>query len=66
MDMMNLIFEDETFDVVIDKATMDVVMTDNKDPWNPTDEVKERANKVMRNMQRVLKKGGLFVQISFD
>lgn len=43
MDMMNMEYEDALFDVVIDKATMDVIMTDNQDPWNPTDEVKERA-----------------------
>ncbi len=55
MDMMNLSFEDAVFDVVIDKATMDVVMTDNKDPWNPTEEVQERAAKVLRNSFRVLK-----------
>lgn len=47
MDMMNMTYEDKIFDVVIDKATMDVVMTDNKDPWNPTEEVKERAKKTL-------------------
>ena len=66
MDMMNMTFEDEAFDVVIDKATMDVIMTDNKDPWNPTEEVQERAVKVLSNVMRVLKKDGLFIQISFD
>ena len=67
MDMMDLNFEDGSFDVVIDKATMDVIMTDNKDPWNPTEEVKQRAVKVMDNVYRVLKQDkGLFVQISFD
>jgi len=47
MDMMNMTYEDELFDVVIDKATMDVVMTDNKDPWNPSEEVTERAIKTL-------------------
>ena len=55
MDMMDMKFplgEDGNgqFDVIIDKATMDVIMTDNKDPWNPTEEVKERAKKVMSNV----------------
>jgi SAM-dependent methyltransferase len=66
MDMMDMQYEEGTFDVVIDKATMDVIMTDNKDPWNPSQEVKERAAKVMTNIHRVLKKDGLFLQISFD
>lgn len=43
MDMMNMEFEEGSFDVVIDKATMDVVMTDNEDPWNPSEAVQERA-----------------------
>ena len=67
MDMLNMTYEDNAFDVVIDKATMDVVMTDNKDPWNPTPAVKERAKTVLKNVYRVLKKeAGLFIQISFD
>ena len=67
MDMMALTFEDAVFDVVIDKATMDVVMTDNEDPWNPTEAVLERAALVLRNAYRVLKPTtGAFVQISFD
>jgi SAM-dependent methyltransferase len=72
MDMMDMTFplaeggEEGTFDVVIDKATMDVIMTDNKDPWNPSEEVKERGRKVMENVYRQLKPGGLFIQISFD
>lgn len=71
MDMMDMTFPlaedgEGTFDVVIDKATMDVIMTDNKDPWNPTEEVKERGRKVMTNVYKQLKKGGLFIQISFD
>ena len=61
MDMMDITFEEQTFDVVIDKATMDVIMTDNKDPWNPKPEVRERAKKVMDNVHKVLKKDGLFI-----
>ena len=66
MDMMNMEYPNETFDVVIDKATMDVIMTDNKDPWNPTEEVKSRGVLVMQNVYKVLKQSGLFIQISFD
>ena len=66
MDMMAMTFPDGDFDVVLDKGTMDVIMTDNKDPWNPTEEVKERGRKVVDNVYRVLKPGGQFIQISFD
>ena len=65
--MMDMKFGDDyLFDVVIDKATMDVIMTDNKDPWNPTDEVKKRAQKVIENVHKVLKPKGQFIQISFE
>ena len=66
MDMMAMTFPEGDFDVVLDKGTMDVIMTDNKDPWNPTEEVKERGRKIIDNVYRVLKPGGQFIQISFD
>jgi hypothetical protein len=55
MDMMNMTFPlaedgDGTFDVIIDKGTMDVIMTNNKDPWNPSEEVKERARNTIKNV----------------
>jgi hypothetical protein len=31
--------DESNFDFIIDKATMDVILTDNKDPWKPSDEV---------------------------
>ena len=55
MDMMNMEYPNDTFDVVIDKATMDVIMTDNKDPWNPTEEVKSRGVLFMKNVYKLLK-----------
>lgn len=59
-------YDDSQFDFVIDKATMDVILTDNKDPWNPSDDVITRSNSILLNCQRVLKPNGLFVSISFD
>ena len=61
MDMMDMQFPSAHFDVVIDKATMDVIMTDNKDPWNPSEDVKNRGKLVMENVYRVLKPGGTFI-----
>lgn len=40
---------------------MDVIMTDNKDPWNPSEEVKGRATTLMLGLHRVLKDDGLFI-----
>ena len=39
MDMTSMTgFEDATFDVVLDKAAMDALVTDEGDPWNPSPE----------------------------
>jgi hypothetical protein len=35
MDMLDMSFDDSSFDVVIDKATMDALMVDEGDVWNP-------------------------------
>ena len=34
MDMLALQFADETFDAIIDKASIDTLQTEVKDPWN--------------------------------
>lgn len=39
MDMTSMVeFEDALFDVVLDKAAMDALVTDEGDPWNPSSE----------------------------
>ncbi len=59
-------YEDQQFDFVIDKATMDVILTDNKDPWNPSEDVITRSTSILLNCQRVLNPNGMFISISFD
>ena len=66
MDMMNMTYDPGSFDFVIDKATMDVILTDNKDPWNPLPHIFEKSSKTLNNCIRVLKPQGTFVSISFD
>jgi EEF1A lysine methyltransferase 4 len=66
MDMLNMEFEENTFDVCIDKATMDVLQCDNEDAWSPSIEVRERVSLFYGNCYRVLKPNGKIIQISFD
>ena len=66
MDMMDMKFENEIFDFVIDKATMDVILTDNKDPWNPCPHIFEKSAQVQNECIRVLKPKSVFISISFD
>ncbi|CAG8442169.1 10345_t:CDS:10 [Acaulospora morrowiae] len=45
MDIRDLKFLDEEFDVVIDKGTMDALMCDDGDVWNPKPEVVENVKR---------------------
>lgn len=57
MDAMDMSFEDETFDIVIDKSTLDAILCGNDSFLN--------AAKMIMEVQRVLKTGGLYVVISY-
>ena len=66
MDMTDLTFPSESFDVVIDKASMDALMVDEGDVWCPNHSVIESADKMCLSISRVLKSSqGKFIQISF-
>eukprot|EP00744_Colponema_vietnamica_P023463 GILI01033952.1.p1 GENE.GILI01033952.1~~GILI01033952.1.p1 ORF type:complete len:254 (-),score=63.02 GILI01033952.1:57-818(-) len=66
MDMLELSFADQSFDVVIDKATMDVLMCDIGDVWDPREEVWRDTHRMCAGISRVLKSEGKFIGISFD
>ena len=51
-DMLALPFEDASFDIVLEKGTMDVLFTDNDSPWQPKQEVCERVNKMLEETHR--------------
>jgi SAM-dependent methyltransferase len=64
MDMTNLSFEDASFDAVIDKAAMDAMLANEGDVWNPNDESIRMGCNACRSISRVLKPGGVFLQVS--
>ncbi|KII87510.1 hypothetical protein PLICRDRAFT_112521 [Plicaturopsis crispa FD-325 SS-3] len=65
MDVRALEFEDGSFDVAIDKGTMDAMMT-TKDVWDPPQQVIDDCTKEVDEVLRVLKKGtGVFVYMTF-
>lgn len=66
MNMLEMEFTDCVFDAAIDKATMDVLQTDNQDPWNPCQEAVERVDRFYSEVGRVLKPGGILLQVSFE
>jgi len=65
MDMLNLDYPKATFDVVIEKATLDVLFVDEKSPWVPSELVSSKMNDVLSGVSRVLKKQGKFLSITF-
>ncbi|XP_060690089.1 EEF1A lysine methyltransferase 4 [Hemiscyllium ocellatum] len=65
MDARALQFEDESFDVVLEKGTLDAMMVDVKDPWNVSQETTETIDQVLKEVSRILRKGGRFISITF-
>lgn len=64
-DMLDLPYSDSTFDVVIEKGTMDVLFVDNDDPFNPKAQVRQRVFQMLNETHRVLKADGAFLSITF-
>ncbi|KAI3957508.1 hypothetical protein MKX01_001867 [Papaver californicum] len=64
-DMLDLPFDKESFDVVVEKGTMDVVFVDSGDPWNPQPGTVKKAMAMLQGVHRVLKPDGVFISISF-
>jgi len=66
MDVRSLAFEPDSFDVIIDKGTMDAMMTAKGDVWNPAPEVIENCTKEIDEVVRVLRPGsGVFLYLTF-
>ncbi|XP_067851251.1 EEF1A lysine methyltransferase 4 [Heptranchias perlo] len=65
MDAKALEFENESFNVVLEKGTIDAMMVDEKDPWNVSQETTEIIDQVLKEVSRILRKGGRFISITF-
>ncbi|KAL0953390.1 hypothetical protein HGRIS_004629 [Hohenbuehelia grisea] len=66
MDVRKLDFEDGSFDVAIDKGTMDAMMTQKGDIWNPPDDVVENCKREVDEVLRVLRRDtGVFLYLTF-
>ncbi|KAG8854443.1 hypothetical protein FRB96_007505 [Tulasnella sp. 330] len=66
MDIRELGFESDTFDVVIDKGTMDAMMAPVEDVWNPPQQVIDDCTKEVEEVIRVLRPStGIFLYLTF-
>ncbi|KAK3023008.1 hypothetical protein RJ639_045002 [Escallonia herrerae] len=64
-DMLDLPFTNESFDVVVEKGTMDVLFVDSGDPWNPRPATVDKVMAMLQGVHRVLKPDGIFISITF-
>ncbi|KAK8883191.1 Endothelin-converting enzyme 2 [Tritrichomonas musculus] len=68
-DVVNLLerfpYSDSSFDFALDKATLDALITEKADKWEPDPEAFEISEKYFKEVDRVLKPDGIFIQISF-
>jgi len=66
MDVRSLQFEAESFDVAIDKGTMDAMLAVKGSLWDPPTEAVENCKKEVREAIRVLKNAsGVFLYLTF-
>ena len=66
MDMTDLKFEERSFDVVIDKASMDALMVDEGDVWHPNLSTINITDRMCLGLSKVLiLNTGRFIQLSF-
>ncbi|KAI0047848.1 S-adenosyl-L-methionine-dependent methyltransferase [Auriscalpium vulgare] len=66
MDIRDLKFASDSFDVAIDKGTMDAMMTAKGDVWDPPQSVIDDCTKEVDEVLRVLRKGrGVFLYLTF-
>lgn len=47
MDITSMTFAASSFDIVIEKATLDALMVEEKDLWNPSQEIRDNMNCVL-------------------
>uniref|UniRef100_A0A914VYF0 Methyltransferase type 11 domain-containing protein n=1 Tax=Plectus sambesii TaxID=2011161 RepID=A0A914VYF0_9BILA len=57
--------DDGSFDVVIEKATLDSLLVAEKSPWNMSDAGRQDLTSTLGEIARLLRAGGRFVSVTF-
>ncbi|PIA13463.1 S-adenosyl-L-methionine-dependent methyltransferase [Coemansia reversa NRRL 1564] len=65
MDVRELALEEGSVDVAIDKGTLDALMCEKGDVWEPSDELCKNVGRMVSEVDRVLASGGMFIWITF-
>jgi len=64
-DIYDLDYDDECYDVILEKGTLDALLVDEKDPWRMSRPSLEGMQKILSSVSRILKPGGRFISITF-
>ncbi|KAJ2726215.1 hypothetical protein GGI07_000692 [Coemansia sp. Benny D115] len=65
MDVCDLKIADRSVDVALDKGTLDALMCDKGDVWQPSEELCRKVAGEVDEVDRVLRAGGKFIWITF-
>lgn len=66
MDIFNMsTLEGESFDVILEKGTLDALLVKERDPWSLSDEAEAMINNVLTQVSNLLKPSGRFISITF-
>ncbi|KAM3604309.1 uncharacterized protein V6R79_009320 [Siganus canaliculatus] len=65
MDIRQLSFPAASFDVVLEKATLDAIMVEEKTPWEVSSQTACFIHKALTEISRCLKPGGQFISVTF-
>jgi len=66
MDMTDMEFGNEKFDIVLEKATFDSLLVDSRSPWDLDSTGCRQVTKALKEVKKVLKVGGIFLSITFS
>ncbi|KAG8444983.1 hypothetical protein GDO86_009941 [Hymenochirus boettgeri] len=66
MDARQLQFTDGSFDLVIEKGTLDAMMVGERDPWRVSPETVSLIDQVLSEVSRVLSPSGCFISVTFS
>ncbi|XP_014663422.1 PREDICTED: methyltransferase-like protein 13 [Priapulus caudatus] len=59
-------FQSSTFDVVIEKGTLDAMLVEEKDPWHLSDDGKALTTDILSEVARVTTQCGKFISVTFS
>lgn len=65
MDMTQITEPDESFDIVIEKTTLDSLLAGERSQWNVRQETRKKIEDTLCHISRVLKTGGIFLSLTF-